>query len=181
MGKRALIRAIYFFSHARPTEHTRKFFLLIFFSYIMKQLAGLYKYLSERNLEESSPLFSLASSHGAKKLKEERVEEEEARQDKKRIKKSFEAWLEEWKEVMRHYGFEHFGGDYWCKGKSKIYLPQDINTARSDIEFVREVYQPPEVGSRVSSKKKDNYMQEFHGDLIWLAPDDAWKIKEEEK
>ena len=82
---------------------------------------------------------------------------------------------------MRHYGFEHFGGDYWCKGKSKIYLPQDINTARSDIEFVREVYQPPEVGSRVSSKKKDNYMQEFHGDLIWLAPDDAWKIKKDKE
>jgi len=145
----------------------------------MKPLQILFKTLQARDLEEAGEILSLASSSAAKKLRKEKEEENKARKDKKKIHKSFEATLEEWKKVMSHYGFQNFGGKYWCKGKSKIYLPQDTQTALSDIEFIREVYQPPAEGSRHSDKKKNNYMQEFHGDLIWIAPDTAWKIKEE--
>ncbi len=89
---------------------------------------------------------------------------------------SLESWLSDWRDCMRHYGFENFGrDDKWWKGKSFLHEPKDANSANYDMILVTEVHSPSEEGRRVSNTALDNFIKEFYGDGITVAPREGWR------
>ena len=86
-------------------------------------------------------------------------------------------WLEEWRNCMRHYGFQSFGDTKWHKGKSYLEEPLDEASAFQDIEMVEQAHSPDAEGRRISNTALDNFMKEFYGELITQAPRDGWREK----
>ena len=86
-------------------------------------------------------------------------------------------WLEEWRNCMRHYGFQSFGDTKWHKGKSYLEEPLDEASAFQDIEMVEQSHSPDAEGRRISNTALDNFMKEFYGELITQAPRDGWREK----
>ena len=87
-------------------------------------------------------------------------------------------WLKEWRDTMRHYGFQNFGRDQkWHKGKSFLEEPMDIISAEQDIHMVEQAHSPDEKGRRISNKRLNTFMREFYGENIWIAPREGWKGK----
>jgi hypothetical protein len=86
-------------------------------------------------------------------------------------------WLEEWRACMRHYGFQSFGDTKWHKGKSNLEEPQDEASALHDIEMVEQAHSPDAEGRRISNKSLDNFMREFYGELITIAPREGWRSR----
>jgi hypothetical protein len=86
-------------------------------------------------------------------------------------------WLEEWRDCMRHYGFQSFGDTKWHKGKSHLEEPLDEASAFQDIHMVEQAHSPDAEGRRISNTALDNFMKEFYGELITQAPRDGWKKK----
>ena len=86
-------------------------------------------------------------------------------------------WLEEWRDCMRHYGFQSFGDTKWHKGKSHLEEPLDEASAFQDIHLVEQAHSPDAEGRRISNTALDNFMKEFYGELITQAPRDGWKKK----
>ena len=85
-------------------------------------------------------------------------------------------WLSEWKECMKHYGFQNFGRDNkWWKGKSFLHEPKDEFSAENDIHMIEQVHSPSEEGRRVSNTALDNFIKEFYGDGITIAPREGWR------
>lgn len=86
------------------------------------------------------------------------------------------AWLEEWRNCMRHYGFQSFGDTKWHKGKSYLEEPLDEASAFQDIHLVEQAHSPDAEGRRISNTALDNFMKEFYGELITIkAPEGSWK------
>ena len=86
-------------------------------------------------------------------------------------------WLTEWRDTMRHYGFDNFGGTIWTKGKSHLHEPLDRNSAEDDIHMVEQAHMPDEQGRRVSNDALDSFMKEFYGESITIAPREGWRSK----
>jgi hypothetical protein len=86
-------------------------------------------------------------------------------------------WLTEWRDTMRHYGFDNFGDTIWTKGKSKLNEPLDKNSAEDDIHMVEQAHMPDEQGRRVSNDALDSFMKEFYGESITIAPREGWRSK----
>lgn len=87
-------------------------------------------------------------------------------------------WLTEWRDTMRHYGFQNFGRDTkWHKGKSNLEEPMDRISAEQDIHMVEQAHSPDAEGRRISDKRLDTFMREFYGENIWIAPREGWKRK----
>jgi len=86
-------------------------------------------------------------------------------------------WLEEWRDCMRHYGFQSFRDTKWHKGKSHLEEPLDEASAFQDIHMVEQAHSPDAEGRRISNTALDNFMKEFYGELITQAPRDGWKKK----
>jgi hypothetical protein len=103
-------------------------------------------------------------------------------------------WLEEWRDCMRHYGFQSFNHTKsqkkktnskgtkkdppkWHKGKSFLMEPLDEASALQDIHLVEQAHSPDAEGRRISNTALDNFMKEFYGELITQAPRDGWKKK----
>ena len=85
-------------------------------------------------------------------------------------------WLSDWRACMRHYGFKNFGrDDKWWKEKSFLHEPKDAGSAAQDIILVTEVHSPSEEGRRVSNTALDNFIKEFYGDGITVAPREGWR------
>jgi hypothetical protein len=91
---------------------------------------------------------------------------------------SVQPWLSEWRDVMRHYGFQNFGRDKkWHKGKSHLEEPLDRTSAEHDIHMVEQAHTPDSEGRRISDKSLDKFMREFYGENIWIAPREGWRSK----
>jgi len=91
---------------------------------------------------------------------------------------SVQPWLSEWRDVMRHYGFQNFGRDKkWHKGKSHLEEPLDRTSAEHDIHMVEQAHTPDSQGRRISDKSLDKFMREFYGENIWIAPREGWRSK----
>lgn len=91
---------------------------------------------------------------------------------------SVQPWLSEWRDVMRHYGFQNFGRDKkWHKGKSHLEEPLDRTSAEHDIHMVEQAHTPDSEGRRISDKSLDKFMKEFYGENIWIAPREGWRSK----
>jgi hypothetical protein len=107
-------------------------------------------------------------------------------------------WLEEWRNCMRHYGFQSFRGTKWQKkktnskgtkkdlpkwhkGKSFLMEPQDETSAFQDIEMVEQAHSPDAEGRRISNTALDNFMREFYGEMITIAPRESWRSKMSDK
>jgi hypothetical protein len=101
----------------------------------------------------------------------------EASQLKKLADYSAPPWLEEWRACMRHYGFQSFGDTKWHKGKSHLEEPLDEASALHDIEMVEQAHSPDAEGRRISNKSLDNFMREFYGELITIAPREGWRSR----
>ena len=87
-------------------------------------------------------------------------------------------WLKEWRDCMRHYGFQNFGrDDKWHKGRSYLQEPLDKASADRDIILVTEVHSPSEEGRRVADASLDRFIKEFYGDGITIAPREGWRSK----
>ena len=86
-------------------------------------------------------------------------------------------WLEEWRDCMRHYGFQSFGDTKWHKGRSYLKEPLDKASAIHDIEMVEQAHSPDAEGRRISNKSLDNFMKEFYGELITIAPREGWRSR----
>jgi hypothetical protein len=85
-------------------------------------------------------------------------------------------WLTQWRDTMRHYGFQNFGRDAkWRKGKSHLEEPMDKISAEQDIHMVEQAHSPDAQGRRISDKALDTFMKEFYGERIWIAPREGWK------
>lgn len=84
-------------------------------------------------------------------------------------------WLEEWRNCMRHYGFQSFGDTKWHKGKSYLEEPLDEASALQDIHLVEQAHSPDAQGRRISNTALDNFMKEFYGELISIAPREGWR------
>ena len=94
------------------------------------------------------------------------------------------SWLTEWRDTMRHYGFQNFGRDTkWHKGKSHLEEPMDKISAEHDIHMVEQAHSPDAQGRRISDKALDTFMKEFYGETIWISPREGWrgKMKEEDQ
>lgn len=78
---------------------------------------------------------------------------------------------------MRHYGFQSFGDTKWHKGRSYLEEPQDEASALHDIEMVEQAHSPDAEGRRISNKSLDNFMREFYGELITIAPREGWRSR----
>ena len=87
------------------------------------------------------------------------------------------SWLEEWRNCMRHYGFQSFGDTKWHKGRSHLEEPLDEASAFGDIHMVEQAHSPDAEGRRISNTALDNFMKEFYGELITQAPRDGWREK----
>ena len=87
------------------------------------------------------------------------------------------SWLEEWRNCMRHYGFQSFGDTKWHKGRSHLEEPLDETSAFGDIHLVEQAHSPDAEGRRISNKALDNFMREFYGEMITIAPREGWKKK----
>ncbi len=120
----------------------------------MTRLHNLFKTLNFFNLKkEASDVLSLSNS-------------------------TIEPWLSEWRDVMRHYGFQNFGRDKkWHKGKSHLEEPLDRTSAEHDIHMVEQAHTPDSEGRRISDKSLDKFMREFYGENIWIAPREGWRSK----
>jgi hypothetical protein len=91
---------------------------------------------------------------------------------------SVQPWLSEWRDVMRHYGFQNFGRDKkWHKGKSHLEEPLDRTSAKHDIHMIEQAHTPASKGRRISNKSLDKFMREFYGENIWIAPREGWRSK----
>lgn len=91
---------------------------------------------------------------------------------------SVQPWLSEWRDVMRHYGFQNFGRDKkWHKGKSHLEEPLDRTSAEHDIHMVEQAHTPDSQGRRISDKSLDKFMREFYGENIWIAPREGWRSR----
>lgn len=103
-------------------------------------------------------------------------------------------WLEEWRACMRHYGFQSFGDTKWQKektnskgtkkdppkwhkGKSYLTEPLDEALAFQDIHMVEQAHSPDAEGRRISNTALDNFMREFYGEMITIAPREGWKSR----
>lgn len=76
---------------------------------------------------------------------------------------------------MRHYGFQSFGDTKWHKGKSYLEEPLDEASALQDIHLVEQAHSPDAQGRRISNTALDNFMKEFYGELISIAPREGWR------
>lgn len=88
------------------------------------------------------------------------------------------AWLREWRDTMRHYGFKNFRRNKkWHKGKSHLEEPMDKASAEHDIHMVEQAHMPDEHGRRISNDSLDSFMKEFYGESITIAPREGWRKK----
>jgi hypothetical protein len=116
-------------------------------------------------MNKLSILYSTLNSMGLKKEAQETAELNDTKE-----------WLSEWRDCMRHYGFQNFGrDDKWWKEKSFLHEPKDAGSAAQDIILVTEVHSPSEEGRRVSNTALDNFIKEFYGDGITVAPREGWR------
>lgn len=92
------------------------------------------------------------------------------------------SWLREWRDTMRHYGFQNFGRNRkWHKGKSYLEEPMDKSSAEHDIHMVEQAHMPDEHGRRISNDSLDSFMKEFYGESITIAPREGWRKKMSKK
>lgn len=82
---------------------------------------------------------------------------------------------------MRHYGFQSFRGTKWHKGKSYLEEPLDETSALGDIHLVEQAHSPDAEGRRISNTALDNFMREFYGEMITIAPRESWRSKMSDK
>jgi hypothetical protein len=55
--------------------------------------------------------------------------------------------------------------------------PLDEASALHDIEMVEQAHSPDAEGRRISNKALDNFMREFYGELITIAPREGWRSR----
>ena len=110
-------------------------------------------------------------------LKSNRFLKEAAEAESLQSPQTEKPWLTEWRDTMRHYGFDNFGDTIWTKGKSKLNEPLDKNSAEDDIHMVEQAHMPDEQGRRVSNDALDSFMKEFYGESITIAPREGWRSK----